>query len=169
MELHTMNCFKIKEETQMFKSLKSTKSTKQTIAEAQSAYNTQQNKAAKKAAKTRRKLFEKFFKKIAKDMKRCGHYTLSLEEMTTLNSGWKPWGLDVHGDDKDRTLRNDFDNRLEMNELKQEHGFYTGQLREFLLEARESGLVIKHCWTKSNTFTGWTVSGIVFSFPRDKK
>ena len=149
MELHTMNCFKIKEETQMFNFLKSTKSTKQTIAEAQSAYNTQQNEAAKKAAKTRRKLFEKFFKKIAKDMKHCGHYTLSLEEMKTLNNGWTPWGLDVHGDDTNRTLRNDFDKRLEMNALKQDNCPYS--------------------WTKSNTFTGWTVSGIVFTFPRDKK
>ncbi len=153
----------------MFNFLKSTKSTKQTIAEAQSAYNTQQTKAAKKAAKNRRKLFEKFFKKIAKDMKRYGHYTLNLEELKILNNGWTPWGLDVHGDDTNRTLRNDFDKRLEVDELKKDNGFYSGQLREFLLEARESGLVIRHSWTKASTFTGWTVTGLVFSFPRDKK
>ena len=43
----------------MFKIFKSTKSTNQTIAEARSAYNTNQAKANKKAAAKRRKLFDK--------------------------------------------------------------------------------------------------------------
>ena len=153
----------------MFKIFKSTKSTNQTIAEARSAYNTNQAKANKKAAAKRRKLFDKFFKKIAKNMKNYGHYTLTLEEMKELNNGWTPWGLDVKSEDKERSMRNEFDTRLELDELKNEHGYYTGQLREFLLEAREAGLVIKHTWSKSNTFTGWTVVGLIFTFPRDAK
>ena len=151
-----------KEETQMLKFLK-TKSTKETIAEARSAFSHNQTKACKKANAKRRKLFDKFFKRIAKNLRDYGHCTLSLKEMKEINGGWLPNNLHLKNEDTDCSLRNAFDQDY----------VYHGDFGLFLAEAREAGLVATHNWTWTYpNYDGaivWSVDGIVFSFPNDKK
>lgn len=146
----------------MFKFLKA-KSTKETIAEARSAFSNNQTKASKKANAKRRKLFDKFFKRIAKNLKDYGHCALSLKEMKEINGGWLPGNLNIKNEDKYGSLRKSFDQDY----------VYHGDLGLFLAEAREAGLVATHSWTWTypnyDGAIAWSVNGMIFSFPGDKK